>query len=162
LRDACVFIFLTIIFIVPAVLFNGYINQNIPILRETEIIGNIPVWANIIMIIMLPLAQASIEFPWFFGYIYPGLESYFAENGRNKKTAASIKALLIVLTFFLLQAALIPLILDPYFILWRAVSMFPLLLLIGIILRMFPRFMFGANILHALMAVNVALQYWKI
>jgi hypothetical protein len=105
-----------------------------------------------------PLSQALIEFPLFYGYIYPRIEIYFEENGRDKKNIASIKALLLVLTFFVLQAALIPLILNPYYILWRIISIFPLLLFIGIIIHMFPRFMLGANILHALMAISVALQ----
>ena len=162
LRNACVFILLLIIFIVPAIIFNEFINQKIPILLNTKITGILPDWAKVIMIIMLPLAQALIEFPWFYGYMYPRLETHFVENRGNRRTAASIKALLIVLAFFVLQAALIPLILNPYFILWRAVSMFPLLLFIGIILRLVPRFMPGANVMHALMAVSVALQYWRL
>jgi len=162
IKDAVLFIVLLLILGVPAIMLNGFINQNIPILRDTKIIGILPGWAPWLMIVLLPMAQALIEFPWFYGYLYPRLETYFEKNSGKRRIIASIIALSICLAFFIIQAALVPLILNPYYTLWRAISFVPLLLVIGIIIRLVPRFMIGANILHAVLAINVVLQYWKI
>jgi hypothetical protein len=89
------------------------------------------------------------------------LETHFETDSGNRRMVASIKALSITSAFFVLQAALVPLIINPAYIFWRAVAFVPLLLSIGIMIRLVPRFMPGANIVHALMAINVVLQYWK-
>jgi len=162
LIDIVRFLVLLLLLGVPAIMLNGFMSQNIPVLRDTNTIGVLPAWALTLMIVLLPLAQAFVEFPWFYGYIYPGLETYFESTGKNRRMLASIKALSITLTFFVLQSALIPLIMNPCYIFWRAIAFVPLLLVIGIVVRLAPRFMIGVNIVHALMAINVAIQYWKI
>ncbi len=161
LLDILLFIALLLLLGFPAITLNGFLSENIPVLRDTDTIGVLPNWALYLMIVLLPLTQACVEFPWFYGYIYPRLEVYFEEDSGNPRIVASIKALLIVLIFFVLQAALIPLILNPEYIMWRAIAFIPLLLVIGIVIRLVPRFMLGANVLHALMALNVVLEYWK-
>lgn len=161
LVDTLIFITLLLLLGVPAIVLNGFMNRNIPVLRDTSTIGILPAWALYLMIVLLPLAQALVEFPWFYGYIYPRLEAHFETDSRNRRMVASIKALSITLAFFVLQAALIPLIVNPAYIFWRALAFVPLLLVIGIVIRLAPRFMPGANIVHALMAINVVLQYWQ-
>jgi hypothetical protein len=161
LMDILIFIILLLLLGVPAIVLNGFVNQNISVLRDTDTIGMLPDWALYLMIVLLPLAQAFVEFPWFYGYIYPRLETHFETDSGNRRMVASIKALSITSAFFVLQAALVPLIINPAYIFWRAVAFVPLLLSIGIMIRLVPRFMPGANIVHALMAINVVLQYWK-
>ena len=161
LKDALLFIVILLLLGVPAIALNGFISQNIPVLRDTNTIGILPDWALYLMLVLLPLAQAFVEFPWFYGYIYPGLETHFETERGNQRMVASIKALSITLAFFGLQAALIPLIMNPGYIFWRAIASVPLLLVIGIVIRLAPRFMPGVNIVHALMAINVVLQYWQ-
>ena len=161
LKDAAIFFVLILILGIPAILFNGFISQNIPVLRDTKIMGMLPVWALYLMMALLPPAQALIEFPWYYGYIYPRLETYFEKQRDNRRMVASMKALSISLAFFTLQLTLLPLILNPEYILWRALSFVPLLLVIGIVVRLNPRYMVGVNILHAVMAFNVVLQFWN-
>ncbi len=161
LLDILIFIIMLLLLGVPAIVLNALMNQNISVLRETNTIGILPNWALYMMVVLLPLAQAFVEFPWFYGYIYPRLENHFETHFGNPRMVASLKALSITLAFFVLQAALIPLILNPAYIFWRAVAFVPLLLIIGITIRLVPRFMPGANIVHALLAINVVLQYWK-
>lgn len=162
LKDILLFIILLLLLGFPAIALNGFLSENIPVLRETDTIGVLPNWALYLMIVLLPLAQAFVEFPWFYGYIYPRLEAYFETDNGNQRIVASIKALSITLVFFVLQATLTPLIMNPGYITWRAIAFVPLLLIIGIVIRLVPRFMPGINILHALMAISVVLEYWKI
>jgi hypothetical protein len=161
LKDVLLFIVMLLLLGLPAIALNEFMSQNIPVLRDTSTIGILPDWALYLMIVLLPLAQAFVEFPWFYGYIYPRLETHFETDGGNRRMVASIKALSITLAFFVLQAALIPLIINPAYIFWRAVASVPLLLIIGIVIRLVPRFMPGTNVVHALMAINVVLQYWQ-
>lgn len=162
LLDILLFVTLLLLFGFPAIMLNGFLSESIPVLRDTDTVGVLPNWALYLMIALLPLAQAFVEFPWFYGYIYPRLEAYFEKGSGNRRAVASIKALFIILVFFVLQAALIPLTLNPEFIMWRAIAFIPLLSVIGIVIRLVPRFMPGVNVLHALMALNVVLEYWKI
>jgi hypothetical protein len=161
LSDMLIFTILLLVLGVPAIMINGWMNRSIPLLRDTNTIGILPDWALYLMAVLLPLAQAVVEFPWFYGYIYPRLETYFETDSGNRRMAASLKALSITLGFFVLQAALIPLILNPIYVFWRAVAFVPLLLIIGITIRLVPRFMPGVNVVHALMAINVVFQYWN-
>ena len=161
LRDVLLFVILLLLLGGPAIALTEFMNQSIPVLHDTNIFGILPEWALYLMIVLLPLAQAVVEFPWFYGYIYPRLETHFETDRGNRKMVASIKALSITLAFFVLQAALIPLIINPVFIFWRAVAFVPLLLIIGIVIRLVPRFMPGLNIVHALMGLNVVLQFWN-
>ncbi|MBN1267324.1 MAG: hypothetical protein JXA25_17670 [Anaerolineales bacterium] len=162
LMDILLFLIFLLLLGIPAIMLNEFMSQNISVLRDTNTIGVLPGWALYLMIILLPLTQAFVEFPWFYGYIYPRLETYFETAGKNRRIVASMKALSITLAFFVLQAALIPLIMNPCYIFWRAIASIPLLLIIGFVVRLVPRFMPGVNIVHALMAINVVLQYWKI
>jgi hypothetical protein len=162
LVDALLFVILLLFLGFPAIVLNGFMRESVPILRETHTIGVLPNWALYLMLVLLPLAQAFVEFPWFYGYVYPRLEAYFEADRGDPRIMASVKALSITLVFFALQAALIPLIMNPGYIVWRAIAFVPLLLVTGIVIRLVPRFMLGVNILHALMAINVVLEYWKI
>jgi hypothetical protein len=160
--DILIFIILLLLLGVPAIVLNGFMSQNISVLRDTSTIGILPDWALYLMMALLPLAQAFVEFPWFYGYIYPRLETHFETDSGDRRIIASIKALSITLAFFVLQTVLIPLIMNPYYMFWRAIAFVPLLLSIGIVIRLAPRFMPGVNIVHALLAINVVLQYWKV
>ena len=162
LKDFLLFITLVLLLGVPAIIFNGFISETIPILRDTPTIGILPNWAIILLFILLPLSQGLVELPWFYGYLNPRLEDYFVINKSNSRNLASRKALFVVLIFFILQACLIPLILDPLYILWRAIAFLPLLLITGLVIRFIPRFMPGVNAIHVLMAIMVVLQFWQI
>ncbi len=162
LKNILLFCLLLLLMGLPAIVLNGVLNENIPILRDTISVGVLPEWAFYLMLGLLPIFQALVEFPWFYGFIYPRLEAYFETDNEQRKIQASVKALSIVLVFFILQSVLIPLLLTPDYMFWRAVSLLPLLLVIGIVIRLVPRFMPGVNLLHALMALNVVMAYWKI
>ena len=160
--DILFFVALLLILGFPAITLNGFLGDSISVLRDTKTIGVLPIWAIFLMIGLLPLTQAFIEFPWFYGYIYPRLEMYFEKESKNRRNVATLKALLIVVAFFILQAALIPLVLNLEYILWKAISFIPLFLIIGFVIRLVPRFMPLVNFLHALIALSVVLEYWKI
>jgi hypothetical protein len=162
LVDILIFVGLLLLLGIPAIALNGYISDTVPILRDTPTTGVLPTSALYLMIVLLPIPQALIEFPWFFGYIYPGLETYFEVSRGNPRIRASIKALSIVLVFFMLQSALLPMILSPGYILWRAIAFLPLLMIIGIIIRLVPRFMPWINVVHLFIATSVVLEYWRI
>ncbi len=162
LVDILIFVGLLLFLGIPAISLNGYISDTIPILRDTPTTGVLPTWALYLMAVLLPLPQALIEFPWFFGYIYPRLETCFEVGRGNLRITASIKALSIVLVFFVLQAALVPMILSPGYMLWRAIAFVPLFMIIGIIIRLVPRFMPWINVVHMFMATSVVLEYWRI
>ncbi len=162
LVDVLLFVVLLALLGFPAIMLNGYISESVPVLRDTQTIGALPVWVLYVLIVLLPLGQAVVEFPFYYGYVYPRLESFFEGERGNLRLAASAKALSIVLAFFVLQSVLIPVILNPGYIMWRAAAMAPLLLAIGIVIRLVPRFMPGINVVHALMAISVVLAYWKI
>jgi hypothetical protein len=161
LADILIFCVLLLLLGLPAIVLNGYLAESIPVLRDAGTIGVLPNWALLLMLFLLPPAQALIEFPWFYGYFYPRFERYFISQNDDRELVASGKALSIVLLFFILQVVFIPLVLDPDYMLWRAVSNLPLLLVVGIVIRLVPRFMPGVNILHALMALNVVIGYWN-
>jgi len=162
LQDLLLFCVLLLLLGVPAIVLNGFLYENIPVLQDTATMGVLPQWALYLMLGLLPIFQALVEFPWFYGYIYPRLEGYFEAGEERRKLQASAKALSIVLTFFILQSVLIPLILDPGFVFWRAIAILPLFLVIGIVVRLVPRFMPGLNLLHALMAFNVFVGFWNV
>lgn len=162
LVDALLFVILLLFLGFPAIALNQFMSESIPVLRETHTIGVLPNWALYLMLVLLPLAQAFVEFPWFYGYIYPRLEAYFQVGRGDPRIMASVKALSITLVFFVVQAALTPLIMNPAYIVWRAIAFVPLLLVVGVVIRLVPRFMPGVNILHVLMAIKVVLEYWKI
>jgi len=160
--DILIFIILLLLLGIPAIAMNAFVSQSIPVLRDTRTIGILPDRALYLMMALLPPSQAFVEFPWFYGYIYPRLETHFETDRKNRRIIASIKALSVTLAFFVLQTALIPLVMNPDYMFWRAIAFFPLLLSIGIVIRLAPRFMPGINIVHALLAINVVLQYWKV
>ena len=146
---------------IPAIAFNGFISESVPVLRDTQTIGVLPDWALYLLFVMLPIGQAVVEFPFFYGYVYPRLESYFEDEHENPRLVASVKALSIVLGFFVLQMVLLPIILNPGYILWRAIAFIPLLAVIGVVIRLVPRLMPWLNLIHVLMALGVVLEYWQ-
>ncbi len=160
--DIVLFIILILVLGLPAIGLNELIKENIHILNDTQTIGTLPKGALYIMIVLLPISQAFIEFPWYYGYIYPRIENYFVIKGKNTRIISSIKALSIVLVFFVLQMSLIPLIFDVSYIIWSMLSFVPLLFVIAFVIRLVPRYMLGVNILHALMAIKVVIEFWKI
>ena len=156
------FIALLLLLGFPAILIKDYIYRSVPILNEINIFGVLPGFALCTITLLLPITQALIEFPWFFGYIYPRLEASFDVDGKNAKIKASLKSFTIVIFFFTLQTALIPLIINFDYFIWRAIAMIPILIVIGIVVRVFPRFMPHINVLHAVMAISVVMEYWKL
>lgn len=162
LVDFLVFLGVMLLLGIPAIALNGYLSETVPVLRDTPTTGILPTWALYLMTVLLPLPQALIEFPWFFGYIYPRLETCFEVSRGNSRIRASIKALSIVLAFFMLQSALLPMILSPSYMLWRAIAFLPLIMIVGIIIRLVPRLMPWINVVHVFMAVSVVLEYWRL
>ena len=70
LKDFLLFITLVLLLGVPAIIFNGFISETIPILRDTPTIGILPNWAIILLFILLPLSQGLVELPWFLSLIH--------------------------------------------------------------------------------------------
>ena len=160
--DTVLFVFLIFVLGLPAIGLNELIQENIDILNDTRTIGALPKGALYIMIVLLPISQAFIEFPWYYGYIYPRIENYFVIKGKSSRIISSIKALSIVLVFFVLQLSLIPLIFNVSYIIWSMLSFVPILFVIAFVIRLAPRYMLGVNILHALMAIKVVVEFWKL
>ncbi|MBN1440303.1 MAG: hypothetical protein JW929_12925 [Anaerolineales bacterium] len=150
-----------LLFGVPAFVFQEWMRSANPVLQAVPMAGELPTSALIVLTALLPLSQGLIEFPWFFGFIMPGAENALSPSGRPNKRPAAVGAWLIALAVFLLQVSLLPPVFDPAYILLQASAMFPLLALIGVILRLSPRWMPWINVLHALMALNLVSQYWS-
>jgi len=144
----------------PAIAFNEFLSQTIPALAQVDTVAPLPIWALVLMLILLPVTQALVEFPWFYGYIYPRLEARLESHG-SRRIVASTTALAIVVAGCVLQAVVSPLILSPAYVLWRVIAFVPLFLVIGIVIRLVPRFMPGVNVLHAAMALAVVLEFWS-
>jgi hypothetical protein len=145
---------------IPAILFQEWLKGAVPALRAIPMAGALPVTAVAALTLLLPISQGLVEFPWFYGFILPGLEAALASSGKASRFAAGVVALPVVLAVFLLQIALLPPVCDPPFMLWQALAMLPLLTLIGACIRLAPRWMPWINILHAMMALNLVFQYW--
>jgi len=135
LLDALLFVALLLVLGLPAAMLNGILNETIPVLRDISTVGVLPDWALYLITPLLPLAQALVEFPWFYGYVYPRLEACLQEVHGDRRTSASVVALLIVVAFFVLQAVLIPLTLDLEYVVWRAIAVAPLLLAVGVVVH---------------------------
>lgn len=118
----------------------------------------LPLRAVAAISILLPLTMPLVEVPWYFGYFFPRLERIL--EGKSKKTAllCSFAASTFV---FSLQHCFQPFIPDWSYIGLRFLMLLPLLVLIAWVIRIIPRFMPYILFLHALMAVDVALKYWK-
>jgi hypothetical protein len=144
----------------PAILFQEWINAAVPALRAAPMAGELPA-AAAALLLLLPVSQGLVEFPWFYGFILPGMENAIANGGARSRRSAGVLALLITLAVFLLQIALLPPVFEPAYMLWQALAMLPLPALVGVALRLVPRWMPWINILHALMALNLAAQFWR-
>lgn len=153
------FVLTLLLFGIPAILFQEGLKGMVPVLSAYPMAGGLPVPAATALTLLLPVSQGFIEFPWFYGFILPGLESALASTDGRSRQAAVYQALLITLAVFLLQISLLPPVFDPSFMIWRALALLPLLTLIGVCLRLSPRWMPWINILHALMALNLVSQY---
>jgi hypothetical protein len=145
---------------VPAILFQEGLKGMVPVLSAYPMAGELPVPAVAALTLLLPFSQGFVEFPWFYGFILPGLETALASSGGRSRWTAGIWSLLITLACFLLQISLLPPVFDPSYMLWQALALLPLLTLIGVCLRLSPRWMPWINILHGLMALNLVSQYW--
>jgi hypothetical protein len=154
------FLLMLLLLGVPAILFQEWLKGMVPVLQATPMAGELPAAAVAVLTLLLPVSQGFVEFPWFYGFILPEMEATLASSGGRSRWSAGIQALLITLAVFLLQISLLPPVFDPSFMLWQALAMFPLLALIGVSLRLSPRWMPWINILHALMALNLVAQYW--
>jgi hypothetical protein len=146
---------------VPAILFQEWLKGMVPVLQANPMAGELPATAVAVLTLLLPVSQGFVEFPWFYGFIRPGMEAALASSGGRTRRSAGIQALLITLAVFLLQISLLPPVLDPSYMFWQAIGLLPLLALIGVFLRLSPRWMPWINILHGLMALNLISQYWR-
>jgi hypothetical protein len=146
---------------VPAILFQEWLKVSVPVLEATPMAGELPVAAVAVLTLLLPISQGFVEFPWFYGFIFPGLEAALASPGKKSRRSAGAQALLITLAVFLLQISMLPPVFDPSYMLFQALALLPLLALIGVLLRLSPRWMPWINILHGLMALNLVAQYWR-
>ncbi|MFN2297238.1 MAG: hypothetical protein ACK2UB_00210, partial [Anaerolineales bacterium] len=159
--DGGLFVLTLLLLGVPAILFQEGLKGMVPVLSAYPMAGELPVPAVAALTLLLPVSQGLVEFPWFYGFILPGLESALSSSDGRPRRAAGFWALLIMLAVFLLQISLLPPVFDPSFMLWQALALLPLLTLIGVCLRLSPRWMPWINILHALMALNLVFQYWE-
>ena len=146
---------------IPAILFQEGLKGMVPVLQSTPMAGGLPAAAVIVLAFLLPVSQGFVEFPWFYGFILPGMETALVSPGGISRRSAAIRALLITLAVFLLQISLLPPVLDPPYMFWQALSLLPLLALVGVSLRLSPRWMPWINILHALMALTLVAEYWR-
>lgn len=97
-------------------MFYGYI--------PVTMVQPIPVWFALINVILLPLTVVFAELPLYFGY---------ALNGIEKITGNKILSIVYPMFFYALQHSFIPLIYDWKHILYRFLSFFPLMFVLGII-----------------------------
>ncbi len=141
-----------------ALRFANHIDQQILAAGLCPRYEALPFRAVMTISLLLPLTMPLVEVPWYFGYFFPRLEQITA--GRGGKSALFFS--FAVSTFvFSLQHCFQPFIPDWSFIALRFIMLLPLLVLIAWVIRMIPRFMPYILCLHALMAVDVALKYWK-
>jgi hypothetical protein len=146
----------------PAMAFQEGLKAAVPVLNATPISGPLPPIAVAVLTPLLPLSQGFVEFPWFYGFIFPKMESSLVYSYKAARRTAWVRAWIPVLSVFLLQISLLPPVFDPAYMIWQALSLFPLLALIGITLRCSPHWMPWINLLHGGMALNLILQYWRL
>jgi len=144
---------------VPALVLNEFVSSNVAVLRDTPTSGSLPDPAVIALFFLLPVAQL-VEFPFYYGYVFPRLESQFEARGSRRGGATAL-ALAIVVVTLALQIAFVPMVFSATYVAWRMIAMLPVLFVIGVVIRAVPRFMIGANIVHMAMAVMVVLDFWR-
>jgi hypothetical protein len=140
----------------------------LPAILFSESFGNLgkidltmlPNAAKYLMIALLPVTQFFAEIPWYYGYSLPKMEK--SVTAKTKKPVLSaILSVFIVAAAFALQHAFMPFAFDLRFIVMNGIAMFPLVLLIGFTIRIFPKLTPVILVLHFLMAVNVSLASFR-
>lgn len=115
----------------------------------TVLFQPLPGWAATATLVLLPLTIALVELPVYFGYLLPRVELL---SGRPW-LAVGLTA-----GFFALQHATLPLVLDPAFVLYRALMYLPLGLLLALALRWRPRLLPYLALLHGVSELQAALM----
>ncbi len=136
----------------------GYIDHQIQAAELCPRYEALPHLAVFAISILLPVTMPLVEVPWYFGYFFPRLERIL--EGKGKKTAL-LYSFAVSTFIFSLQHCFQPFVPDWGFIGLRFLMLLPLLALIAWVIRIIPRFMPYILFLHALMAIDVALKYWK-
>lgn len=136
----------------------GYIDNQIQTTGLCPRYEALPLRAVIAISLLLPLTMPLVEVPWYFGYFFPKIEEILSGKEKNSAVLFSF----VVCTFvFSLQHCFQPFIPDWSFIGLRFLMLLPLLILTAWVIRIIPRFTPYILCLHALMAIDVALEYWK-
>lgn len=141
-----------------ALKFSSYVDQQILTAGLCSRYEALPFAAVMTISLLLPLTMPLVEVPWYLGYFFPKLEVIMRDNGGKSPMILSFALITFV---FSLQHCFQPFIPDWSYIGLRFLMLLPLLALIAWVIRIIPRFMPYILFLHALMAVDVALKYWK-
>ena len=107
----------------------------------------LPLWAAIASLVLFPLTQGLVEIPTYFSYVMPG----FKAQGMPNWLAVGLPAL-----FLSLQHIGIPFILDPRYLLVRALMFLPFALFLGWFMYWRPRLLPYLAIMHVLMDASMA------
>jgi hypothetical protein len=158
LRNSLVFLTTFTAVGIPVLFIAIYMGYWIQTVAEVIKMPPLPDLLVYFILIFLPLTQLMAEIPWYYGYCFPGIEEHL-KNKTHKPFVQMFAALAITCFFFTLQHSFMPLVFNWQYFLLESLGMFPLILLIGITIRFFPKLTPGILVLHFGLAVSVAIQY---
>lgn len=155
LMDISIFLIILATFGILALKMMSVISLSIQSNVEFSRYGVLPLWATISITILLPVTMPLVEIPWYFGYFFPKLETSF-------KHKSFIKAFTITTIVFSLQHCFQPFYFDSLFLALRSIMLLPVIILVGLVIRIIPRLTPYILIFHLLMAVEVVVKYWNL
>jgi len=158
--DLFLVLMIFLVFGIPALKLVSVIGNQIQAEVEWMRFATLPVWAVYGITVLLPLTMPLVEVPWYFGYFFPKLESLFCRGNRGR-TAAHLKAFLLTGMVFSVQHCFMPLLFSWDYIGWRSIMMLPIIVVVGIVIRVIPRLTPFILIIHGMMAIEVVLKYWN-
>lgn len=109
----------------------------------------LPLWAASVAAVAFPVTIALVEMPTYYGYVRPVLERIGCAPWRAVAVAGAGHGL---------QHAVLPLVLDPRFLIWRAAMFLPFAWFVAAALRRRPRLLPYLVAAHGLLDASVALS----
>lgn len=155
-RDLLIFLALTLLcgplVFIPNILLSYILLGNIAV-PTSILFQSIPISMIYLLMILFPITIALAELYTYFGYIMPRIASVVKRKWI---------AILLPVIFLSIQHCTLPLILDPNFILYRALMFLPFALLIGISIYKRPRLFPYFAIMHGIMDFFTVVMYFQI
>ncbi|WP_353987432.1 hypothetical protein [Ruicaihuangia caeni] len=109
----------------------------------------LPLWAAIASVVLFPITIALTELPTYYWYVQPRLTALAGSAWVGVIAAAFFHAV---------QHAALPFILDPSFLLWRALMFLPFALLVALVIRWRPSVLPYLLVVHFAIDMPVALM----